>query len=75
MKNTKSIFKICYKVLLHIFALIGFALVAMFVFFYFDKAGNCLDVGGVWDSNRKECRYDCDKWQEDKGYIVFDKTN
>lgn len=75
MKNIKLILKIGYNVLLYVFALIGLALVAMFVFFYFDKAGNCLDAGGVWDSNRKECRYDCDKWQEDKGCIVFDKTN
>ncbi|MBQ4472487.1 MAG: hypothetical protein II942_04530 [Alphaproteobacteria bacterium] len=44
------------------------------IYFYFYFGDKCLDVGGVWDPDRHECRYDCDKWIDGKGCVVFDKT-
>ena len=73
MKNIKVVLKIFYKMLLYGFALIGIAFVTAMFFFYFDSVGNCLDAGGVWDEDQKICRRDCDKWEKDKGCIVFDK--
>jgi len=74
MNSIKKILKICGIVILCCLGLIGASLGAGFLYQYFDPVGNCLDVGGVWDSDRHECRYDCDKWVEGKGCIVFDKT-
>ena len=74
MKNIKKNLKICGIAILCFWGLICLLVVAGFLYQYFDPVGNCLDVGGVWDSDRHECRYDCDKWVEGKGCIVF-KSN
>lgn len=31
---------------------------AIFLYLAFDDAGYCLEHGGVWDGNKKLCRYD-----------------
>ena len=75
MKSIKKILKICGIIILCLLGLVGLLFIAGFLYQHFDPVGNCLDIGGVWDSDRHECRYDCDKWVEGKGCIVFDKTN
>ena len=75
MKNTKLVIKICYRLLLYGFALIGVVIIATALYLFFDKAGNCLDTGGVWDADNKRCRFDCDKWQKAKGCIVLNESD
>ncbi|MBE6453011.1 MAG: hypothetical protein E7012_05945 [Alphaproteobacteria bacterium] len=42
-----------------------------FLFLWFDDAGTCLDIGGVWDGTEKRCRNDCLTWRKDYGCIKF----
>ena len=68
-KNTK---KLTINLFIYLFALIGFTTV---VFTLFDKSGSCIDIGGVWDGEFEECRYDCYHWSKEKGcdYIPDNK--
>jgi len=74
MKSIKKILKLSANIILVTLALGVIIVFAAFIYFYFYFGDKCLDVGGVWDSDRHECRYDCDKWIEGQGCIVFDKT-
>ena len=71
MKNTKTISRIIFKVILYGFLISVLIVFTVSFYLYFDKHGNCLDDGGVWDEKQHKCRFDCDKWQKDIGCIVF----
>lgn len=74
MKDIKKNIKRCFEILLFAFILLCSLIMAAGIYFYFYFGDKCLDVGGVWDPDRHECRYDCDKWIDGKGCVVFDKT-
>ncbi|MCM1324651.1 MAG: hypothetical protein NC218_11060 [Acetobacter sp.] len=43
--------------------------ISLFLLWWFDKDGSCLDTGGVWDGNEKRCRQDCLTWNEVDGCV------
>ncbi len=48
----------------------------MFIFLYivFDDKGYCLSQQhGVWDNDQKICRYDCIKWDKERGCVKEDQ--
>lgn len=45
----------------------------LFFYLFFDRAGSCLDTGGVWDGDEKRCRKDCLTWNEVNGCIHMDE--
>ena len=46
---------------------------AIFLYLAFDDAGYCLEHGGIWDGNKKLCRYDCLAWSKETGCVPLDK--
>ncbi len=69
MKKRQKTFKAV--VVLYYGALITFFLILIggLLYLFFDDVGNCLDADGIYDHNRKECRYDCLKWTKEEGCI------
>lgn len=72
----KNIIKtVCLTIIKFIFALFVLLLLpiaAIFVYLVFDDAGYCLEHGGVWDYDRKICRYDCLAWTKESGCVPLD---
>ena len=57
------------KFLFVLFVLLLLPIAAIFVYLVFDDAGYCLEHGGVWDHDRKICRYDCLAWTKETGCV------
>lgn len=72
MKNI-NIKKFSWKIFLifwNIFAIIGVVVSGYFLHLVFDEEGYCLsEQHGVWDNKKKICRYDCIKWDEERGCL------
>ncbi len=67
--SLRNIGKNMAKIILIIYCIIAALLLAPFLYFAFDRVGNCASDGYVWDDNLKECRKDCLHWNEKKGCI------
>ena len=65
-KAAAGLLKMAARVL---FWLLFVVFAAVFLFLWFDEAGTCFDLGGVWDGNEKRCRCDCLKWTAESGCI------
>ena len=68
-----NIKKISWKIFLifwNICAIIGLVISVYFLYIVFDDKGYCLSSQhGVWDNKQKICRYDCIKWDEERGCV------
>lgn len=60
---TKIIFGFVFVAL----AIVGF----IFLLFRFHILDDCQDLGGVWDGEYNECRFDCQKWSKETGCILL----
>jgi hypothetical protein len=69
----KKIFRNVIFILWNIFAIIGLVVSAYFLYLVFDEKGYCLsEQHGVWDDEQNICRYDCIKWEKERGCITID---
>lgn len=59
--------KIIFGLIFVISAIVGF----IFLLFRFHILDDCQDLGGVWDSEYNECRFDCRKWSKETGCILL----
>ena len=58
-----------------ILALVGFAIVGIFLYYLFDDKAHCLDIGKIYDPMQKICRDDCLTWDDKIGCVPITKEN
>lgn len=58
------------RFLWNVCAVVGLCIIGYFFFLISDDKGYCLsEQHGVWDDNQKICRFDCIKWDKDRGCL------
>lgn len=59
--------KILFKFIVYLMALMCFLSLVVSG----DYEMDCLDIGGVWDGEFEECRFDCLSWDETTGCVLM----